>query len=93
MGDKNLYFNSDEEAILKNHFENNEISQFNNRIVGKICERYSDNSTETWELLMNALEKCYVKDEFQAYISNFPETDKAILTANALYIIVDSMLR
>ena len=93
MGDKNIFFNSDEETLLKKHFESNEINQFNNLIVQKICDKYEDKSTESWELLMNILENSCAKDEFQVYFSTFPESDKAILTANALFIILDDMLR
>jgi hypothetical protein len=93
MGNKNIIFNSEEEEHLKNHFESNEINQFNNLIVQKICDKYEDKSTKSWELLMNTLENSCTKDEFQAYISTFPEPDKAILTANALFIILDDILR
>lgn len=93
MGNKNIIFNSDEEEHLKKHFESNEINQFNNLIIQKICDKYEDKSTKSWELLMNILENSYAKEEFKTYISTFPETDRAILTANTLYITIDDMLR
>lgn len=93
MENKNIYFNTDEEALLKNHLENNEINQFNNIIVSKICKEYGDESQESWEYLMDILEKSQESEASKAIIALLPEEDREILTANIFYVTLDELLR
>lgn len=93
MENKNIYFNTDEEVLLKNHLENNEINQFNNIIVSKICKEYGDESQESWEYLMDILEKSQKSEASKAIIALLPEEDREIHTANIFYVTLDELLR
>jgi hypothetical protein len=87
-GNKNVFFNADEEARLDKHFLKSEMNQFFAIILEKVYENFPEIKVETWEKLMDILEKTYAKEAVKKQTAELPDVDKAILIANILYLIL-----
>lgn len=85
-GTKNAFFNTDEEAILREHFENREVNQFHSLILEKLYENYPATERDVWERLMDILEKIADSQGLRDQIALYPEEDIAINMANLLYL-------